>query len=153
MNNATNFRILKTATLPAGPYVIGDPCYMINDEHWVPWLEEADFTIPCREHVLLANYRGQPAVGVSTAHGDGQYRDQYGNEYGVDAGLIGAVPTSALTAEQLECAETIVTFPQDFTCYFDEGVIHIGHIEINTEWDDYAEQDEEEYFEDEDEDF
>ncbi len=143
--------IRKVATLPAGPYVVGDPCYMIDDAAWIDWLNDADFTIQSREHVLLANYRGQPAVGVGTAHGDGCYYDQDGREYGVDAGLIGAVPVSVLTAEQLADYDTItiVHFDRDFDCYFEDGVVHIGHVMIDTDWepedeDDYQDEDEDE---------
>lgn len=79
--------------VPAGEYWLGDPCYSVRDEDWIPWLEAADYT---NERVLWAQIPGTEywALGLSTQWGDGCYLDEQGNEYGVDAGLIGLVPVA-----------------------------------------------------------
>lgn len=124
-------------TLPAGTYVVGDPCYTIPGEAWMPWLEAADYEIPGRDHVLAAyvttttvtksgkeRTRKHLCVGVSTAHGDGCYTDQDDREYPVDAGLIGLVPTGAFSDRYEGSATNTVTFNGPVTCWYEGGVIH-----------------------------
>ena len=33
----------ELVTLDAGDYWLGDPCYVIRDEDWMPWLEATDY--------------------------------------------------------------------------------------------------------------
>jgi hypothetical protein len=89
--------------IPAGDYFLGDPCYTIRDEDWVPWLEACNYK---EEDNLVGKIPGTnfSAVGFRTAWGDGVYplqhakRGSYADgwvdyaELGVDAGLIGFVP-------------------------------------------------------------
>ena len=80
--------------VPAGEYWLGDPCYSVRESDWMPWLEAADFRD--EEFVLWAQIPGTEhwVLGLTTQWGDGCYGDEQGNEYGVDAGLIGLVPVS-----------------------------------------------------------
>ena len=85
----------ELVTLDAGDYWLGDPCYVIRGEHWMPWLEATNYStetnligeIPNTEH---------KAVGFSTYYGDGVYPLIVNGEevfsLGVDAGMIGFVP-------------------------------------------------------------
>ena len=85
--------------IPAGEYWLGDPCYTIKDEDWIPWLEACNYT---EEDNLVGVIPGTDfsAVGFRTAWGDGVYPLQKEEGYhwddvfalGVDAGLIGFVP-------------------------------------------------------------
>lgn len=121
------------ATLPAGRYIVGDPCYSIGEDHadWMVWLEAADYTQTDRRHVLVADYKGSGlCVGVSTAFGDGCYEDNLGNAHPVDAGMIGVVPVVAADSESVP--PVVVDFPDEFDCYYDDGTIHLGHIVIYT---------------------
>ena len=124
----------RYATLPAGTYVVGDPCYSMGDhENWMDWLERADYMN--QPLVLLARTPNGTAVGISTASGDGTYRGSDGNDYPVDAGMIGVVPlVDAYNIENVTGRlGHIVTFDHDFTMERDEdGVIHIGGLEIPT---------------------
>ena len=101
-------------TLPAGTYWLGDPCYIIKDEDWVPWLEACDFT---KQDNLVGQVPGKEimACGFRTAFGDGVYAFEGHNsrsmkydewnvlaELGVDSGMIGFV-------------ESIYTNPQEGT--------------------------------------
>lgn len=126
---------ITEATLPAGTYYIGDPCYSLPNHLWMTWLEAADYE---NEHdVLVANVDGFPVVGVGTEHGDGTYPDQRGNHYAVDAGLIGLVPVQLVDRETAAGNASLgvhkVKFEHPVKCYRDHaGVIHIGEYRIET---------------------
>ncbi len=71
--------------MPPGEYYIGDPCYVI--EEW------DDFLGPLwASQYTQFEWKGKQCIGFSTAYGDGCYEDDEGNQYPVDAGIIGAVP-------------------------------------------------------------
>ena len=78
---------IESVTMPAGEYWVGDPCYSVPDARWMEWLEAADYINERR--YLLAEIDGQPVLGIGTAYGDGLFPGSDGNEYAVDAGLIG----------------------------------------------------------------
>lgn len=115
-------------TLPAGTYWVGDPCYAIPDELWMEWLHRADYMN--NSDALLAEIGGHLACGISTAYGDGLYPGSDGVEYPVDAGLLGATPVAVAVDEPF--GSKLVTFDAPFTCYSDDGTVHIGHIAIET---------------------
>ena len=128
-----------TTTVPAGTYIVGDPCYSVPDDRWMEWLEAADYTTSTHP-VLVAELDGQVVVGVSTMYGDGCYAGSDGNEYGVDAGLIGLVPVG-VAGDTPGRGPSLVEFAEPVDCYRDgDGTIHLGHIAIQTgdsdEWDD-----------------
>lgn len=121
-----------TATLPAGTYVVGDPCYSIPNEMWMAWLEQADYTQNDRNHVLVASVNGHLAVGVSTAFGDGEYFDQNGNTYPVDAGLLGLVPIEVAGKNSLGDERVIMTFDAPVDCFYDDENVVLGPVIIET---------------------
>jgi len=132
--------------VPAGSYILGDPCYVVPDSEWMELLESC-------------NYFGNPIgtfsrgtdnyyiVAFGTRWGDGCYRGTDGNSYPVDAGLIGLVPVEVVGSEALRddlC--TVVTFDKPTKCGTDgDGKLRFGHITIDTD----PAQDEEEEDEDE----
>jgi hypothetical protein len=122
---------MKT-TLKKGVYFIGDPCYMF-DGSWGKILEGTDYF---QAENQIINKKKVFCDG--TAYGDGCYFDQDGNEYGVDAGLLGALPISLLkvdnkyTKDELSRLGRIVKFDADFDCESDKGVFDFGHIHIDT---------------------
>ena len=76
--------------MPAGKYYVGDLCYVMHDE----WDEACSLFFQgrkdngCNEGEF--NLRdGRRFVSYSTKWGDGTYKDQFGKQYGVDAGIIG----------------------------------------------------------------
>jgi len=121
--------IIKTktsfeVTIPAGRYYLGDPCYVIRDDDWIPLLENCDyFRNPVGE------VGGYQILAFGTKHGDGVYFDKGGRKYGVDAGLIGLVPV-AYGGREHQNRE--VEFESPTLCWNDDGVLHFGRITINT---------------------
>ena len=116
--------------VPEGSYVIGDPCYAVPDKDW------DDLLLSC-------NYFNNPigtvkdgiqkfsVLAFGTKWGDGCYRGSDGNEYPVDAGLIGLVPIEMVD----DLADhTIVEFNRDTLCVNDgTGNLRFGHITIDTD--------------------
>ena len=126
-----------TVIVPAGTYWLGDPCYSIPDHEWLEWLRAADCSN--EDRLLRASLKdGNYAVGVSTAHGDGQYSDQYSRVYYVDSGMIGLV--NVVWAPDLKEEKNVrykVTFDKPVEVSWNtDGVIEIGGIYIAT--DDWA---------------
>ena len=78
-------------------------------------------------------WKGYKLFVSNTAHGDGVYHDQFGNEFGVDAGMIGCIPLELVGNFDPRDGHA-VEFTEPFTCgYEDEGgVIRIGEHRIPT---------------------
>jgi hypothetical protein len=124
--------------VPAGKYVIGDPCYAVPDRLWDELLKSCDFF---RTPIGQAN--GHKVLGFGTKWGDGCYRGTDGREYPVDAGLIGLVPIE-LVEDPLQHSDFIVTFSKPTLCTdHDNGALQFGHIIIDTDPADPEEEDDE----------
>jgi hypothetical protein len=142
VKNLNKEEIRESVTpLAAGLYWVGDPCYVVPDQHWLPWLEDAwEGADGNRVVIMDGRVEGRRIVASGTAHGDGSYFDQFGREYPVDAGLIGAVHAAFWPEHAAKKAEHLgmhlVEFDRPFTVSFDEdGTIHVGHLRIPTDWD------------------
>lgn len=117
-------------TLPAGKYYVGDPCYTLQgkQDEWIKVLESSNyFKVPYKKG-------RKTAVAFSTEYGDGEYKDNEGRSYPVDAGLIGVVPVSMATTKK-PTGVHIVDFKEPFLCKQDGPVLKFGYIEINTGFD------------------
>lgn len=116
---------------PAGTYYIGDPCYAF-DESWGKILDDNNFF---EKHDQQIN--GVAVLCGSTAYGDGTYKDQFGNEYPVDAGLIGILPVELLDIDKVirsHCGRVWI-FPEAFEVYIHKGRFSFGHVAIDTKGD------------------
>ena len=127
-------------------YWIGDLCYVIED-----WSDFCDKTIDGHSilngDVILSN--GTRVSHHTTAFGDGCYLDQFGNEYDVDAGLIGIIKLSDVTNESGIQFGHIFEFEQMPSVEYYDGTITFGHVNIET--DPPYEEDEEDNYYNEDE--
>ena len=131
--------------LPAGTYVITDPCYVI--ERWDQAIEDTD----CFDTPGVFQMDGYNYCGISTMYGDGMYYDNYGAEYPVDAGLIGAVSVELVILEGKCTDYKTVTFDYPVKCGVDsEGTIYFGDIRIETGSSNDYDDEEDEYFEEDD---
>ena len=140
---------IQSRTLPAGTYYVGDPCYAFKDDHlWMALLDSA-----WKGGLVEADADGRSFTSSSTAYGDGLYRDQHGNEYPVDAGMIGVVLVDHADEDYVH-GMVIHEFDRPFTVAYNDGTITIGTIVIETGDDDsddwYYEDDEDDEDEDED---
>ena len=129
--------------VPAGKYILGDPCYAVPDSDWDALLKSCNF-FESPIGYIKDGLQEFPVVAFSTRWGDGCYKGTDGNLYPVDAGLIGLVPVEVVGMESLRsdlC--TVVTFTTAVKCSTDnEGKLRFGHITIDTDPVDEEEEDE-----------
>ena len=114
-------------TMPAGCYYVGDLCYVMHPQ----WSEFCDKSLANEGLVVLDN--GVRTAQFGTMYGDGCYQDESGNEYPVDSGLIGCIRVEdILDADGDLGGGQVFDFSSDFKCFEIDGVMHFGHIRINT---------------------
>ena len=128
-------------SMPAGRYYIGDLCYVMSDDEWD---EFCSITIK-RDECLDGEFSlrdGRRFATYGTRWGDGEYQDNYGNSYGVDAGLIGCIRVEDIRAEKygnIERLGAIHEFATDFVTSGGRGsrnwsgTIQFGRILIETD--------------------
>lgn len=131
--------------LPAGKYYVGDLCYVMHKE----WDEVCGLFFKdrddhgCNEGEFTLK-DGRRFASFNTKYGDGGYFDQFGDEYGVDAGLIGCIALNDIDLtndDNFIRGGQIIEFRSDFTVSGSQGlsrkdwdgVIRIGHIVIKTD--------------------
>jgi len=121
--------------VPAGKYVLGDPCYAVPDENWDELLESCNYFENPVGYIRLDDFPMNKTfiLAFPTRWGDGQYEGSNGMSYPVDAGLIGLVPVDI--AKDLESHyQNIVTFTKDTVCSHDgSGKLRFGGISIETD--------------------
>ena len=121
---------------PAGRYYVGDLCYVIDEGHWDKILEQSGyFGYKLNSDQWFGVYEGYKVFAGFTAHGDGCYDDNFGNLYGVDAGLIGIIDANWLDVNEaaIECLGAIHDFKDDFEVSMPErGLFHFGEVTIDT---------------------
>lgn len=120
--------------MEAGKYYVGDLCYVFDKDDWDKVCEviikggdcqEGEFNLPDGRRFAIFN----------TAYGDGEYTDQDGHKYGVDAGCIGCTLINNVTSSlqyDMNDLGRIVEFTENFEVSEDQGLISIGHILIET---------------------
>jgi hypothetical protein len=121
--------------VPAGQYVIGDPCYAVPNEFWDDLLDSCNYFQNPIGYVRPDDLRLTKVfvLAFGTKWGDGCYAGSDGNEYPVDAGLLGLVPVS-IVEDLSEHEGNIVTFDSPAMCIDDgSGKLRFGHITIDTD--------------------
>ncbi len=120
-------------TLQAGYYLIGDCCYVLRTPHY-DWDDFCKQFFDDGESIKIDDHE---IVAYSTAYGDGEYFDQEGRSYPVDAALIGIVPASMWKGEGVPDDCHLIYFENDFVCEdLGDGKLSFGRIVIDTdpEW-------------------
>ena len=126
-----------------GKYYIGDLCYVMHDE----WDEFCKLTISGNQ-VLDGEFNladGRRFATFTTKWGDGNYFDEDGKSYDVDAGLIGCIKLDDIdltNKDNFLAGGRVVEFVQPFSTFKAGSVIRIGNVVIET---DPAEEEEECY--------
>ena len=131
--------------LAAGKYVIADPCYILNEDVYSRLLKETNYFMyeAVDRGGIMADSQTRKFFAVfSTKYGDGMYYDGKGFKYGVDAGCIACIPVEMceLTDDREYINE--VTFQRDFEVRYEDGLIVFGDVIINTDPDDFYEEEE-----------
>ena len=126
--------------LKPGKYVIGDPCYVVKDSLWLEYCELLDKSEAEKKQGLVV-LRGVEMFASSTAYGDGVYLDKAtGEDFAVDAGLIGATPLDQGIEEEgldfvaLANLGAVKYIGQEFGCIeIENGLIKIENYIIDTD--------------------
>jgi hypothetical protein len=129
---------MKRFTLPAGTYFIGDPCYLIKKQ-WGEVCDKMD-----NQRAALITINNQKLFIAETRFGDGEYIDDFGENYSVDSGTIAVTPlelNDKATLANLKIYGCVKEFPKEFECSWSEGIFEIDNIIINTTWDLEEEED------------
>lgn len=120
--------------MKAGKYYVGDLCYVLHDR----WDEFCALTIN-GHRVLDGEFNladGTRFATYTTRWGDGNYFDEEGKSYDVDAGLIGCVALEDINFDDPSnsvAGGRVVEFANDFTTFSSGGVISFGGVSIDTD--------------------
>jgi len=134
---------IVSVVVPAGKYVLGDPCYAVRDDLWSEACDTSDcFTRPVA--MVTLNGTRHKVLGFSTKWGDGTYLGSDGFRYGVDAGLIGLVPWELAKDNFDPELSTIIEFDRETIVTNDEGFMNFGRVLIETDSDSVLDEDEDE---------
>ena len=120
-----------------GEYYVGDLCYVLHDE----WDEVCSLLFAGRDdhgcNQGEFNLKdGRRFAIYTTKYGDGNYFDQNGKSYDVDAGSIGCILMQDIDLghpDNFIAGGQQVTFDQDFYTGEQDGKIMIGFISIDTD--------------------
>jgi hypothetical protein len=125
-------------TAPAtARFYVGDLCYVMKDA----WDEVCNLTVFDNTKFEYELSDGRKYILFGTAYGDGTYNDRDGYPYSVDSGTIGAIKVDdIIDTEGLERTiqhglGKIHEFPEEISemdCYYQDGVIGIYNVEIDT---------------------
>jgi hypothetical protein len=135
----------KVQKFEAGRYYIGDLCYVVEDKDWMPLLKETNYLEG--ENI---KYKNRSIFSARTAYGDGVYKDNFGHEYGVDAGILGIMPMDIVHHNPSMSGGMIWEFDEEFTVSAEDGFFVFGHVRIETKEEEEDDEDEE-YDEDDNE--
>ena len=137
--------------VPAGQYVLGDPCYAVPDSNWDELLQSCNF-FENPIGYIKDGMQQFPVLAFSTRWGDGCYKGSDGQNYPVDAGLIGLVPWAVCKDVIRDDLSEVITFDKPTKCSSNgDGKLRFGHITIDT--DPADEEDEDDEYEDEDDEY
>ncbi len=104
-----------TTTLPAGEYYIGDLCYVLGDNVYDNIFGGTGY----ESGIYEEKGTGRIFVVDSTAYGDGMYPGSDGNEFAVDAGIIGICSKSLMAKD--DGGGHMYTFDAPVRCKFRDG--------------------------------
>ena len=116
---------MKSVTIKAGKYYLGDPCYSFEDG-WDKVLNETDFF-----DNPMAEINGHQVLGFRTAYGDGEFRSNTGRTFCVDAGMIGLVAVELAEVEN-PFSTIVIEFHEPTLCTNKAGLMKFGLIKIDT---------------------
>lgn len=156
-------KVQGTVTSKKGFYV-GDPCYVLSEDNYDGVFGANDYQDGQYTGKTL-NDEEFNFILAGTKYGDGEYYDNRGNTYGVDAGILGVVPIELCLKDNKEMSieelDRLGKYFPGTEAEFEAGdgifYITIGSTDLvidtdEEDWDDYDDEDEwdETYSEDDD---
>lgn len=87
----------EASSLPAGRYVLGDPCYSVSDPVWLKIVDALDDLRSGQLTIVLPDNQSYTGLFFSPYDGDGVYPIRSTDDaLPVDSGLLALLPTAAL---------------------------------------------------------
>jgi hypothetical protein len=121
--------------MPAGKYYIGDLCYVMDSDEWDEFCAITIQGNNCIDGEFELSDGRRFAI-YSTRWGDGEYYDQYGHTYSVDAGSIGCILMSDIRAHKYDNIldlGAVQEFAEPFETGSHKGQLEFGHVLIDTD--------------------
>ena len=116
----------ENITLPAGQYVIVDPCYVLKDDVYNALLDTAFETNQVTVYGTDIFGTEKRLIILHTYHGDGQYYDDHGRQFLVDSGTIACIEVAPEFFQAGWEQYTQITATKPFDCQSDEGDLLFG---------------------------
>ena len=129
---------LETIKMPAGKYAISDPCYLFEHDEWDKLLERHGTFAGDTLFIEKRDGKEYHMAISGTAYGDGYYESDLPGSpcFGVDAGMIGAIPVELVSTEILQSGKSSNALGKayihefkgewEFTPCDNQGVIRFG---------------------------
>jgi hypothetical protein len=122
--------------LPAGRYIISDPCYIIADPAYDRLLLETEYfglNTEISGGVFTDSETQKEFAVFSTKYGDGAYQTNLGTLVWVDAGCVGCIPIEMVALEDRDNTELVIDFTTEFEVDYKDGIIIFGQVQIDTD--------------------
>lgn len=127
-------RVADDSKLPAGKYIVSDPCYVLNDETYNALLDSGDW-----HGERKSTFGDGKSIWIlPTAHGDGSYDGSDGRSYDVDSGTIAIIEVAPEYFKKGWERNRVLDVTKAFACEVDDdGVMNFGNfltIETNPQY-------------------
>lgn len=115
------------------------PLLLLFGGNWDRLLAATNYLAEGRVTLFENNEEARRLIAFHTAHGDGVYEDEDGNQYPVDAGMIGAIPVELIDSDKLATIRRygnmghFAEFRTHFICEANHYNLRFGRIRINTD--------------------
>jgi hypothetical protein len=117
--------------LPAGKYILADPCTSLSESEYNELLLVALEETRWNESKFFRLSNGRLVWVLNTLHGDGRFTSSLHHSIGVDSGGIAVVTAPAENDHKHAKNDVLITHP--FTCFSDEeGMLYFANITVNT---------------------
>lgn len=122
----------KSVELPAGKYILADPCTVLSDSEYDELLEKQLIESGWDSSKFCTLSSGKSVWVINTAHGDGLYFSNLHHSIPVDSGGIAVITAPSESVHEHMKNEIIMTHA--FSCFSnDKGVLHFGHVTVETD--------------------
>ncbi|MFN9114516.1 MAG: hypothetical protein ACK5XN_31020 [Bacteroidota bacterium] len=121
----------QSVELPAGKYILADPCTVLSDSEYDELLEKQLTESGWDSSKFCTLSSGKNVWVINTKHGDGRFTSNLHHSIPVDSGGIAVITAPSESVHEHMKNEIMMTHP--FSCFSDEGVLHFGHVTVDTD--------------------